>query len=266
MKSVVPHYIQRQRRSVLGMSAPLWSAFLVILAIVMVDLIARFGLVSRLELVPVDEFVTRAIDLLADTSFVRNDLFRSLTSIAVSFVAASLGGIAIAYFMTQFRLLQETLGPYFDLFYAIPLFALYPVVVVLLGGGQLPIILLASTFSSVVVITNASVGFRALPPITKKLAVSLQLSRLQQFRLLLLPAALPDILTGLKLGMSYTIIAVLAGEFILSPQGLGHAVANAYKTFDTAGLYAGITIIAVFSLLTNFALSIFLSKFDWRRR
>lgn len=266
MKSVVPGYVRQERRRVLGMPAPVWSVVVVVLAVLFVDGYARSGLVTRLDLVPVGEFVTRALELLGDPAFVLDQLGRTAITIAASFAGAAVGGIALAYVMTQVGWLRKALTPYLDIFYAVPIFALYPVVVVLLGGGSLPIILLAGMFSSVVIIANTIVGFTSVPPITMKLARSLRLSRAQQLRHVLLPAALPDILAGLKLGMSYSIIAVLAGEFILSPQGLGHVVANAYTTFSTVDLYAGIAIVAAFALMANFALSSILSRFDWRRR
>jgi NitT/TauT family transport system permease protein len=266
VSSAVPGYARQQRRRLLGLPALPWSAVMATVAVLLVDLYARSGQVTRLDLVPVSEFVVGAIDLLGDPAFLRDDLLPTTISICASFGGAALGGILLAYVMTQFGWLADGLRPFIDIFYAVPIFALYPVVVVLLGGGLMPIIILAGLFSSVVVVSSTLVGFASVPPIALKLARSLQLTRLQQFRMLLLPAALPDILAGLKLGMSYSIIAILAGEFILAPQGLGHVVANAYQSFNTVDMYAGITIVAVFSLLANLALGAALSRFDWRRR
>ncbi len=153
-----------------------------------------------------------------------------------------------------------------NVFYALPIFALYPVMVVMFGTGVVPIILLAVLFSVVIVISNSLVGFEATPAIAKKLAKSLEMSQSQQFRKILLPSALPDILAGLKLGLAYTIIAVLATEFILATTGLGQVVNRAYNNFNTIDMYAGILFVSAFALLANLALSAALSSFDWRRR
>ena len=266
MKSSVPAYIRQERRTLLGVPPAAWSVIVTLLALAVVEVSARTELVTRLELVPVTEFVPAAVDLLGSETFLFDDLTPTVMSVIVSFSSATLVGIALAYLMRHSRWLTDALQPYLDIFYAVPIFALYPVVVVLLGGGLLPIIILATMFSSVVILSSTLVGFGSVPPVALKLARSLQLSRRQTFRLVLLPAALPDILAGLKLGMSYTIIAILAGEFILAPRGLGHVVAQAYQRFDTAGLYGGIVVVAVFSIAANLLLSAGLSRFDWRRR
>jgi NitT/TauT family transport system permease protein len=266
VRSSIPAYVRPERRALLKLSAAAWSVALALMALLLVDVYARSELVTRLELVPVSEFLRGAVELVQDRSFLHDHLLPTVTSIVVTFLSASLLGVALAYLMTHWPWVADALQPYLDVFYAIPIFALYPVVVVLLGGGLLPIIILATLFSSVVIVSSSLVGFRAVPPIALKLARSLELSRSQTFRLLLLPAALPEILAGLKLGMSYAIIAILAGEFILSPQGLGHVVAQSYQRFDTTGLYAGITLVAAFSLAANTLLSAGLSRFDWRRR
>jgi NitT/TauT family transport system permease protein len=266
MSSSVPGYVRPERRRLLGLPPAGWSVVITLLALVLVELCARSDLVTRLELVPVTEFVPAAGELMGDGDFLRDDLAPTVTSIVISFLSATLLGITLAYAMRHSAWLAHALQPYLDIFYAVPIFALYPVVVVLLGGGLLPIIILATLFSSVVIVSSTLLGFASVPPIALKLARSLELTRRQTFRLLLLPAALPDIIAGLKLGMSYTIIAILAGEFILAPQGLGHVVAQAYQGFDTAGLYGGIVIVAVFSIAANLLLSAGLSRFDWRRR
>ncbi len=73
-------------------------------------------------------------------------------------------------------------------------------------------------------------------------------------------------MTGLKLGLSYAVISVLASEFILSTQGLGHFISIAYDGFDIADMYAGILIVALIALLSTSLISLALNRFDWRRR
>ncbi|UVF76403.1 ABC transporter permease [Gordonia mangrovi] len=239
---------------------------MVVVAILGLELYARSGAISRLDLIPVSEMASRAAELLGNREFVVDALIRSLMLICVSFVASAATGIIVAYLMSRSWWVHRAVKPYINVFYALPIFALYPVMVVMFGTGILPIILLATLFSVVIVISNSLVGFEATPTIARKLAKSLEMTTTQQFRKILLPSALPDILAGLKLGLSYTIIAVLATEFILATSGLGHVVNEAYNNFDTVDMYAGILFVSAFALVANLALSAALKSFDWRRR
>lgn len=265
-RSVVPTFVRPTPRRVVGLPAAGWTVVLVIGAVVAVELYARSGAVSRLDLVPVSEMVARSVELLGERDFVVDALMRSALLICTSFAASAVVGIAVAYAMARSRWVQRAVKPYVNVFYALPIFALYPVMVVMFGTGALPIVLLATLFSVVIVISNALVGFESTPAISIKLARSLEMTRSQQLRKILLPAALPDILAGLKLGLGYAIIAVLATEFILATTGLGQVVNRAYNNFNTIDMYAGIVFVSVFALLANLALGAALSSFDWRRR
>lgn len=264
--SVVPSYLRPTPRRVAGLPSPGWTLVFVVGAAVAVELYARSGAVSRLDLIPVSEMAARAVELLGDPGFVVDALLRSVLLICASFAASAVAGVAVAYAMSRWRWVHRAVKPYVNVFYALPIFALYPVMVVMFGTGVVPIILLSTLFSVVIVISNALVGFESTPPIVAKLARSLDMSRARQLRKILLPAALPDILAGLKLGLAYAIIAVLATEFILATTGLGQVVNRAYNNFNTVDMYAGIVFVSVFALLANLALGAALRAFDWRRR
>lgn len=265
-RSVVPRYVRPPADRLAGLPAPVWTAALVLGLLALVEVVARVGAVSTLDLVPVTEMAGGVAELLGDSGFVMGDLLRTFLTVLASFGLATVIGVATAYAMWRAPWVRAALQPYLNVFYALPIFALYPVLVVLLGTGVLPVILLATTFSVVSVIANSLIGFDQVPPIVRKLSRSLELDRRRHFRLVLLPAALPDILAGLKLALAYAVIAVLASEFILAPQGLGRVVATAYNSFNTPHMYAGVLLVVAFALAANLALGAALARFDWRRR
>jgi NitT/TauT family transport system permease protein len=265
-KSIVPRYARPAPARVQGLPAPAWTVLLVVGILAAVETVARAGAVSPLDLVPVTEMLTGAQELLQEPGFVADELARTLVTVLVSFALAGSIGVLVAFAMSRSAWCRSALQPYLNVFYALPIFALYPVLVVLLGTGVLPVVLLATTFSIVAVISNSLVGFDNVPPIVAKLSRSLQLDRRKHLTLILLPAALPDILAGLKLALAYAIIAVLASEFILAPHGLGRVVANSYNTFNTPHMYAGVLFVVAFALIANLLLGAALARFDWRRR
>ena len=84
--------------------------------------------------------------------------------------------------------------------------------------------------------------------------------------LVILPAALPHLLAGIKLALAYSFIGVIAGEFILSGSGLGHAIAYAYDSFDNPTMYALMLFVIVLAVLLNAALHLWEQRVIARRR
>lgn len=265
-RSAVPRYVRPPATRVLGMPAGVWRLILILAFFGGVEAVAQSGAVPRLSLVPVSEMAVQAGELLTDSEFLVNDLLRSTGIVVISFVVASVLGVAIAYLMWRSAMVRSALEPYLSVFYAVPTFAVYPILVVLFGVGVWPIVVLASTFSIVVVILNALAGFDSVPEVVSKLERSLKLSRWQSFRLILMPSAMPDIAAGVKLCMAYSVIATLAMEFILASDGLGNFIANAYDSFAVAEMYGAILIVGILALVANLGISAALNRLDWRRR
>jgi NitT/TauT family transport system permease protein len=129
-----------------------------------------------------------------------------------------------------------------------------------------PILVVSVSFAVVVIITNGLTGFDSVPVTVRKLARARQLTPRQYLTKVLLPAAMSGTAAGLRLGLVYSTIGVLATEFILSTHGLGHFIADAYHTFHVEGMYAGILLICLVALVLNVTVSAVLARVDWRRR
>lgn len=262
----LPGYLQLDRSRALGLPAWAWAVAAVVAFFAAVEIWARYVLANPYELIPVTDMASRALELAVSPDFLKDHLARSALVILVSFACAAVSGVSIAYLMHRFGWWDRALQPYVSVFYAVPIFALYPLLVVLFGTGIAPIVIISAAFSVVVVIANARVGFDAVPANVNKLTNALRLSRTQYFRLVLLPAALPDIISGLKLAFSYAIVAVLATEFILSTRGVGYFISQAYATFNSADMYGGIFLVSTLALGLVLAVNRLASALDWRQR
>lgn len=262
----LPGYLQLDRSRVLGLRPWAWALVAVVIFFAAVEICARFILVNPDELIPVTEMASRALRLAVSPDFLRDHLAWSALVILVSFVCAAVAGVTIAYSMHRFKWWDRALRPYVSVFYAVPIFALYPLLVVLFGTGIAPIVMISAAFSVVVVIANSRVGFDAAPANVDKLSRALRLSRMQYLRLVQLPAALPDIISGLKLAFSYAIAAVLATEFILSTRGVGYFISQAYATFDSPAMYGGIFLVSMLALGLVLEVNHLASTLDWRQR
>jgi NitT/TauT family transport system permease protein len=262
----VPRYIRPRPRTVLGSTSTMWTVWVGVVLTLVIEFVSRAGLVSSLDLVPPTTMARRMFELLMTGSFVTGNLLPTLQRLFESFVLAAVLGFALAYPMWRFRLWRMTLEPYLNVYYAIPVFAIYPILVVLFGTGDAPIVGVSVAFGMVVVTTNTMNGFASVPPTVQKLAVSRQLTGLQSFTKILVPAAIPDIAAGLRLGLVYTTISVLATEFLLGNRGLGYFISRSYYTFEVGDMYAGILLICLMGLILNISVSLILNKIDWRRK
>ena len=134
--------------------------------------------------------------------------------------------------------LRAALDPFFATYYAVPIFIFYPVLIAIFGLSLMPIVLIGVATAIVAMIIATLNGLDRIPRVLTKVARVHRMGRLATALQLQLPAAAPYLFTGVKLSVSYAFIAVIAAEFILSPAGLGRAIANAYADFDNRRMYA----------------------------
>lgn len=230
---------------------------------VIVELVARLGIVRETTLSPVSEVALRSGQLLLTPAFYADAVVPSLLAIGGAFILASVVGIVLGYVIWRFWPLRQALDPYLTAYYAIPTFALYPILIVLWGAGRWPIIMLAAIFSVVAVIMNAMNGYDSVPPIVGKLAKSLNVNESTYFLKFFLPYAIPYILVGLRLAFLYSLLSVLAAEFLLSSSGLGFFIQNAYTRFSVLDMYAGILIILVLAIAAERLITCLVHKLTW---
>jgi len=239
-----------------------WSVLLG--AALIIEIISRTGIVSRSNLTPVSVMLITLWKLFASGQIpapflqdvsVASNFFMTLGELLLSFSAAVLVGLPAGMLLWKYKTLARILNPYLVSYYAIPVFALYPVLVALFGIGLFSITFMGWLFAIVAIIINTTTGFEEVDKkIFPKVGQSFRLSRLKIFLYIYLPAALPYVFTGLKLGFIYTIIGVIASEFILSTKGLGHIVALSYSAFETDIMYAAMLLIVIIAVLMNSAL------------
>ena len=229
-----------------------------------IEVIARTGIIRRSTLTPVSEmFVTlwkfflpsgSQARLLQDSSIAAN-FFMTFGEILLSFSLAVLAGFPVGILLWKWKGLARILNPYLVSYYAIPVFALYPIIVGIFGIGMLSITFMGWLFAIVAIIINTSTGFDEVEKrIYPKVGKSLRLSRWRIFVWIYFPAATPYVFTGLKLGFIYSIIGVVASEFILSTKGLGHLVRFSYSAFETEIMYASMLLVVVMAVVVNSAL------------
>lgn len=169
-------------------------------------------------------------------------LLEILGGLALGLTAATLLG----YLLAKSPLIERFLSPYIVASQSVPIVALAPLLIVWFGFGLLSKMLVCALTIFFPVLISTIVGLRTVEERLMDLMRSLQASRWQIFRLLELPAALPVLLGGLKIGVTLSVIGAVVGEFAQSDRGLGFLVNLANRgLFDTALMF-----VALFVLMT----------------
>lgn len=194
----------------------------------------------------------------ADGSLFRNALYtlaEVLAGMAFGVGAAALLG----YWIGKSRLAEEILSPYIVATQAIPVVAIAPLLFIWIGSGLAAKVLICALIVFFPVLVNTVVGMRSVSHNLRELMRSLGATGWQNFRLLELPAALPVLLGGLKVGATLSVIGAVVGEFIAPDRGLGYVISVARGQYDTALVFVG-----VFTLV-GMALALY-GLVDWAER
>jgi len=164
-------------------------------------------------------------------------------------------GIVIGTVLHGYRTLRDTLDPLFATYYAIPIFAFYPLFIVIFGLGDGPQVLIGFLLGIVAVVVTTLNGLDRVPPVLRKTALIARLSPLETAMRVTLPFCAPYLLTAAKLALAYAFIGVIGPEFIMARSGMGYEIGFAYTNFDNATMYPLVLLILLLSVVMNSALS-----------
>ena len=148
--------------------------------------------------------------------------------------------VVLGYSLARSRLLDRVLSPYIVASQAVPIVALAPLLVIWFGAGSLSKVLVCALTLFFPVLVNTAVGIRNVDPGLLELMRSLRASHWQIFKHLELPAALPVLFGGLKVGVTLSVIGAVVGEFVGADRGLGFLVNLARGLFDTPLMFVAL--------------------------
>lgn len=208
------------------------------------------GVIDRITMPPPHKIVLDLYKLLASGSL-NKAIAKTLLNASISFSLALVVGVVIAALLHGHRTLRDTLDPLFATYYAIPIFAFYPLLIYIFGLGDGPQIMIGFMLAVVAVIVNALNGLDRVPPVLLKTARIHRLTRFEVAREITLPYAAPYVLTGVKLAVAYSLIGVIGSEFIMSRGGMGYEISFAYTSFDNATMYPLIVLTLITSIVVN---------------
>jgi len=231
-------------------ATPPWAQ-IVLAPLVLIALIGLWALFVRVTgypsfILPGPERVwLRFLSLAADGTLWRN------TATTLAEVLAGLAvGVSVAfvlgYLLSRSRAVERIVAPYIVASQSIPTVAIAPLLVIWFGTGATSKIIISALIVFFPILISCIAGLRSAEPDLRDLMRSLEATRWQTFTRLELPAAMPMIVSGLKVGATLSVIGAVVGEFVGADRGLGFLVKQGQGIYDTPMMFVAVlTLVAI---------------------
>jgi len=224
-----------------------------ILFVVAWKLIVVLGNYPQFILPPPETVFGRLVEAWAAGTMTPHAL-ATLSEIALGLLIGASLGVLVGYLLARFTLAERLLSPYLVAAQATPILALAPLLVLWLGSGLAPKVVICALICFFPGAVSTMVGIRSVDGRLLELGRSLRASRWQVVRYLELPAALPQILGGLRIGVTLAVIGAIVGEWAGADRGLGYLVNLARGSlFDIPLMFATLVTIAAIGVLLYLA-------------
>ena len=209
----------------------------------------RWG-VSRLLLPSPARVYEELKDVLRSGEFV-GDLRVTLTELAVAFAISSVGGVTLGFLLSGSPYLVRVFEPLLAAIYSVPIILFLPLYVLFFGLGPASKIALGATISFFPIVLSTIAGFGNVDRVLVTAARAMGASNYQLFRYVLLPAALPVILGGIRMGFTVALLSIIGSETLASLAGLGHHIVQLAEGMDMPRMFAYIAFVVVIAALLN---------------
>ncbi|MBI3434244.1 MAG: ABC transporter permease [Proteobacteria bacterium] len=175
----------------------------------------------------------------------------TLSEAVIGFVVGVVFGVVLGGMIAQSRSLEAIIKPYIMGFQSLPKVAIAPLVVLWFGFGLESKIVLVALLVFFPLMINSITGFRSVQSELQELMHSLSASRWQLFRMVQVPVALPFIFAGLEMGVVYSLLGAVVGEFVGGTKGLGVLVLQLNSAMDVSGMFATLIILATMGAIAS---------------
>ncbi len=222
--------------------ATLIAAGAALQALIVTDIISRY-------VVPPPTDVLAAFGrIIVDEHVLARFLLTSTETLAAGLLIV-LVGVPLGFLLYHSRLLRRAFEPWVAAWAAAPLVLAYPLFLVLFGRSSVTIVILGFAAGAAPVILKTVEGLSATRTVLIDVGRSLRLTQGQMFRKILFPAAMPAIFTGLRLGLTFSLINIVGVEFLINLGGLGQLINELSERYDLPGTYAAISFVLLASIL-----------------
>jgi len=210
------------------------------------EAVARLGWVDA-AFVPAPSAVVRALGAISGLAFA--GLGDTLAKTAVAYAIAVVLGVSLGILLGSVRLLRDVLNPFVIAAYGIPKILILPWIILLTGFGTTPAILygtLHATFPIMLLVTG---GVRDVDRTLITVARAYGASTWQLYWKVILPAIVPSVLAGMRLGIVFCLLGVLVVEMFAGVRGMGYVMGSLANGFKAPELFAATALVSAASIV-----------------
>ena len=208
------------------------------------------GSISALFL-PKPANVYATLERLMQTASFWSAVTVTLTTILKAFAIAIVAGLVVGYAVTRSKLATQVIEPVIAGLFTVPITLFFPMFILFFGIGTGSKVAYGATYAFFPIALNTIAAFANMDERYLRAARSMGAGRFDTFRHVLLPGALPVLITGMRIGFFICFASVLGGETISSVAGIGRNIALAAELMESARMYAWISFVIFTSVTLN---------------
>jgi ABC-type nitrate/sulfonate/bicarbonate transport system permease component len=173
----------------------------------------------------------------------------TLTRLGAAFAIAAVPAVLLGLLMGIARPVRDAVEPYIAFIFPVPKITLLPFLLIVLGVGEPAFVLTGALSAFFQIVISALAGVQTMDPRLLEVGRNYGAHGARLFAKVILPAALPAIFTGLRLGLGLALVALVAVEFIAAKSGLGHLVYRHWQMLSTPEMYAAFALVGTLGLV-----------------
>jgi NitT/TauT family transport system permease protein/taurine transport system permease protein len=241
---------ERSRRS---MTATLSHGALAVGSLVLAFLIWQFlstVLFNPFLIPPPLEVIRTAIPMLMSGEIL-DDVAISMSRVVVGFVTGSLAGIFTGVLLGRIRLLHDLFDPIIELLRYLSPTAMIPIAVIWFGIGELSKYFLIFWGTFFIVVINTTAGVWRTPIARQRAAECLGATKLQIFVLVIIPSAVPYIVTGMRVAMASSFMSIIPAEILAADSGIGYLLQKSSMLLQTNRIFVALLTICILGFIVD---------------
>lgn len=189
-----------------------------------------------------------------------NDIKISMQRVFIGWFRGCLVAIPVGLLIGKFKIVRQLVEPFINFFRFVPAIGFLTLFLMWFGIGEESKLVLIEYAVFFPVTINTIAGVNSIDPVRYQAAESLGASRLQEFFTVTLPGAVPNIFTGIRLGLSTGIISIVGAEMLAASEGLGYLVYTSRLYYRTDWIFVGLVVLGILGFLIDKILRYFGNK------
>lgn len=231
------------------------SQILIFVAFILIwELSARFELINTFLTSSPTSIVNTIISLINSNNLF-NHILITVYETLLSFILSIGIGIVVASILWWNKFLSKVIDPYLTILNSLPKVALGPILIIWIGANMNSIIFMALLISAIISIITILNGFNSTDVTKIKLMKSLNATKWQTYKMLILRGNVKTIISSLKINISMCLIGVIMGELLVSKEGIGYLIMYGSQVFNLNLVMTGIILLAIISYILYFIVS-----------